>query len=129
MAPKTPKKKTPKKAPAADDGSGQTEGEDDPTPPKIKHQARDPSAGYLASTPEVPKLDPKGFGVWKGNFITHVRRTLQHMRFLELKSIIEETPVGQGHPSVPPVVTTDAGGAGEQSWLEHSLAGPRYRRP
>jgi hypothetical protein len=123
MAPKTPKKRTPKKAPAADDGSGPAADEDDPTPtnpPKIKHQARDPSAGYLASTPEVPKLDPKGFGVWKVNFVTHVHRTLQHMRFLELKSIIEETPVGQGHPSVPPVVATDADGA-----VTTSLGDPR----
>ena len=122
MGPKT--KRTPKKAPAADDGGDAEEYEADPTPPKIKYPARDPAAGYLAATPEVPKLDRTGFSVWKGNFLLHLQRTLQHMRFLELKSIIEETEVGQGHPSVPKVrvVTKDAGGT---EVVTESLGDPR----
>ena len=84
MAPKTPKKNH-----GADDGSS------------MKYPARDPSAGYFAATPEpeVPKLDPTNFSVVKRNFILHLNRTVQRMRFLELRSIIEQTEVGHGHPA------------------------------
>ena len=98
---------TPRRTPQRARGSGAVEDDS----PKVKYAARDPSAGYLAATPEVPKLDRAGFSVWKGNFLLHLQRTLQHMRFLELKSIIEETEVGQGHPAVPAVVTKDDSGA------------------
>jgi hypothetical protein len=68
--------------------------------PKPKYAARNPSAGYLAAHPNVSPLDPEGFPVWKGDFLRHVRRTLQDMRFKELKSVIEETAINQTSPAV-----------------------------
>ena len=68
--------------------------------PKPKYSARDPSAGFLAVNPDVPKIDPDAFSTWKGNFILRLHRTLQGMRFKELKSVIEETEVGGTSPAV-----------------------------
>ena len=68
--------------------------------PKPKYSARDPSAGFLAANPSVSKIDADAFSTWKANFILHLHRTLQGMRFKELKSVIEETEVGGTTPAV-----------------------------
>jgi hypothetical protein len=78
--------------------------------PKPKYAARNPSAGYLATHPDVAPLNPEGFPVWKGDFLLHVRRTLQDMRLKELKSAIEETAIIQTSPAVQKF-STDANGA------------------